>query len=374
MGLELFCAVDEPATEVTFETTRLGGRPSFITRTPTSPSCAHCNGLMRCVAQVYTPLALPHCRRRVVVVFGCDGPCASRPGGWLALRDQLGVLEDEACDDGRVEEEDGDEGEGAEELEGVATEEGEGVEEKVPVSDEWGGSGDSGWGADLSFSHTTDEDLEGLLKAVQLNPSGHIGPKKQGNSSGRKKRRPPRRLAPLPVIPDYEGPAFPTIGLDFCEEDPDVDRRLTSHEARLLAEYEAVHGKVGEDQDDDRDPDTGERFAPEEYESAGADKVARKFRKMMRRQPLQCLRYDYEGEPLLTSSRCAPPPRKPPACEACGTERVFEFQIMSTSLYHLRVGENGMDWGSILIYSCPRSCPIPATGPLAKEFVHILTE
>jgi hypothetical protein len=376
VGVELFCASEDPV-EVTFEVTRLGGRPSFITRTPPTPTCVHCNGPLKCVAQVYTPLALPHSRKRVVVVFGCDGPCAGRPGGWVVLRDQLGELEKEGADvEEEVEEEEEEDGDGEVGMEDVAA---AATADPPPpplppsvAGDDWGDGGGGGWGDDAGFSLTTDEDLEGLLKAVQLKPSGQA-PSKKG-AGGNKKKKVSRRLAPVPTIPDYQGPGFPMVALDFCDEDPDVDRRLTSHEARLLAEYEAVHGKVGEDRDDDRDPDTGERFAPEEYESAGPDKVARKFRKMMRRQPLQCLRYDYEGEPLLTSSRCAPPPRHPPACELCGAERVFEFQIMSTSLYHLKVSEDGMDWGSILIYSCPQSCPIPPTGPLPREFAHVLID
>jgi Programmed cell death protein 2, C-terminal putative domain len=69
-----------------------------------------------------------------------------------------------------------------------------------------------------------------------------------------------------------------------------------------------------------------------------------------------------------------------PCCEKCGTQRIFEFQILSSILHVLHVDDSinnqvvdttnhkndvsssvyyqqgGMDWGNIAIYTCPKGC------------------
>lgn len=117
----------------------------------------------------------------------------------------------------------------------------------------------------------------------------------------------------------------------------------------------------------------------ESYEKTPASqKHFMRFQKRINRCPLQCLRYDYGGEPLWPVT--IPQRLKIPAC-ACGAERVFEFQLLPTINYFLKVDEiaaaahateespdsevsassaaairGGMDWVSLMIYSCPQSC------------------
>lgn len=107
-----------------------------------------------------------------------------------------------------------------------------------------------------------------------------------------------------------------------------------------------------------------------------------RFQKRISRCPLQCLRYDYGGEPLWP----IPAPRLAiPKC-ACGEERVFELQLTPTINYFLKVDDfasppaqvagetssksapgGGMDWLSLLVYSCPSSCD-----KSRSEFIHVL--
>lgn len=109
----------------------------------------------------------------------------------------------------------------------------------------------------------------------------------------------------------------------------------------------------------------------ESYEKTPASqKHFMRFQKRINRCPLQCLRYDYGGEPLWPVT--IPQSLKIPAC-ACGAERVFEFQLLPTINYFLKVDQvaaavraaeqsspaaiaGGMDWMSLMIYSCPQSC------------------
>lgn len=124
-----------------------------------------------------------------------------------------------------------------------------------------------------------------------------------------------------------------------------------------------------------------ERLKPEE-------KAFMLFSKRIRRAPEQVCRYAYGGEPLWSMPL---PPKidgrgknqrskknakgitasfpSIPNC-ACGSERVFEFQLLPSLLHVLDVDSasdndngitdltsvGGMNWGSIAVYSCPNSC------------------
>jgi pre-rRNA-processing protein TSR4 len=128
-----------------------------------------------------------------------------------------------------------------------------------------------------------------------------------------------------------------------------------------------------------------ERLKPEE-------KAFLTFSKRLRRAPTQVCRYAYGGEPLWSiplppktnfnggskqqkpkknTITTAPFPIIPPC--SCGSERVFEFQLLPSLLHTLDVDAansnkddeidktdltlmGGMNWGSIAVYSCPESC------------------
>ncbi|KAJ2442223.1 Programmed cell death protein 2 [Coemansia sp. RSA 2440] len=60
---------------------------------------------------------------------------------------------------------------------------------------------------------------------------------------------------------------------------------------------------------------------------------------------------------LLVSDTGAP--TNVPACEACGTDRQFEFQIMPQMLNYLNLDStdpHSIDWGTLLVFTCPVSC------------------
>eukprot|EP00088_Acartia_fossae_P048159 TRINITY_DN5247_c0_g1_i1.p1 TRINITY_DN5247_c0_g1~~TRINITY_DN5247_c0_g1_i1.p1 ORF type:complete len:359 (+),score=42.81 TRINITY_DN5247_c0_g1_i1:37-1113(+) len=89
------------------------------------------------------------------------------------------------------------------------------------------------------------------------------------------------------------------------------------------------------------------------------DKASEKFNKRIRRAPRQIIRHNRSGEPLICSGTVPIP--EPPKCAACGAQRSFEFQIMPQLLNILGLGtdiEGGVDWASIYIFTCSRSCGI----------------
>lgn len=127
-----------------------------------------------------------------------------------------------------------------------------------------------------------------------------------------------------------------------------------------------------------------ERLKPEE-------KAFMLFSKRLRRAPEQVCRYAYGGEPMWSiplppvtdgtrkyqkpkkNTKCAITPFPSiPKC-ACGSDRVFECQLLPCLLHVLDVDSvnsncnndkditdltsmGGMNWGSIAVYSCPDSC------------------
>ncbi|KAJ8576712.1 hypothetical protein ON010_g2498 [Phytophthora cinnamomi] len=123
----------------------------------------------------------------------------------------------------------------------------------------------------------------------------------------------------------------------------------------------------------------------ESYEKTPAEqRHLLRFQKRISRCPLQCLRYDYGGEPLWPV--VIPQNLKVPNCPGCGEERSFEMQLTPTINYFLKVDEyaaaespsqqksvptsdggaaeapkavvppGGMDWLSLIVYSCSASC------------------
>lgn len=104
---------------------------------------------------------------------------------------------------------------------------------------------------------------------------------------------------------------------------------------------------------------------------------------------------DGQEDPILwISSRNKP--TSIPRCGRCNSERRFEFQVMPQLLNDLLIkrrrmpnsgekspenkeedeDEDHLDWGTLLVYSCPRSCPVEedqdsssSEGPVSSNYV-----
>jgi len=97
------------------------------------------------------------------------------------------------------------------------------------------------------------------------------------------------------------------------------------------------------------------------------DQAFLKFQLKVQLYPDQVIRYtrtEYgkdDAEPLWVSDKGKPDPKVDvSACSACGAERTFEFQILSTLLNYLgvsHVATDSLDWGSLYVYTCKDNCP-----------------
>lgn len=118
------------------------------------------------------------------------------------------------------------------------------------------------------------------------------------------------------------------------------------------------------------------------YESS-LDKTFHRFADRLAQNPLQVLRYEFDGSPLLYSktdsvghlfSLLPPPPinskiiistaassNNIPRCGNCTSERVFEVQLTPQTIAELEVGEEGiegMEWGSVVLGVCSVDCEV----------------
>lgn len=117
----------------------------------------------------------------------------------------------------------------------------------------------------------------------------------------------------------------------------------------------------------------------EAYESS-IDKTFHRFADRLAQNPLQVLRYEFGGFPLLYSKTdpvghlFSPPPPPTnskittttatpssniPRCGNCTSERVFEVQLTPQTITELEVGKEGiegMDWGSVVLGVCSVDC------------------
>jgi pre-rRNA-processing protein TSR4 len=119
------------------------------------------------------------------------------------------------------------------------------------------------------------------------------------------------------------------------------------------------------------------------------DKAFMKFSTRLAHNPEQVLRYEFRGSPLLYSHVDAVGRRlhahsdsngnarittvgggssagvNMPRCEYCGSERVFELQLVPHAISMLEEGREGvglgkedagMEWGTIILGVCARDC------------------
>jgi len=125
-----------------------------------------------------------------------------------------------------------------------------------------------------------------------------------------------------------------------CMPEPAADN---SHAAALLARYNKEAREQGED-----------TFESGRYEEC-VDDDDDDFALRLAREPRQLVRYAWASRPLLPEARMAP--ASVPACEACGSARAFEAQLMPAALDDVqRLTGSTVEWSTVLFYACATSC------------------
>ncbi|KAI3371341.1 hypothetical protein L3Q82_023550 [Scortum barcoo] len=321
-------------------TNKLGGRPDWSpVPPPEAPRCPRCGARLAHVVQVYCPLEDSPFHRNIRL-FACPASeCSGRPECWRALRSQC--LEEEAAA-------------------GTPCRPAPPQEAPLPAThwcdaaDDWGEEEEEEEGGG-GVEEDQQEAAETICEAVTgIDVSSRLQDLSLGESQ-----------EDVPVL----GSFFISVveESDLGGEDDDLQ-----HAQELLREYERREGvAVGE-------LECGGGGEEEKYEKTKArhgDAVFSRFMKKISLCPQQILRYCRGGKPLFISK---PPPnlaQMVSACGSCGASRTFELQLMPALVSLLRRKDGGaeveLEFGTVLVYTCTKSCWTAGSGAAVEEFCFV---
>jgi pre-rRNA-processing protein TSR4 len=278
-------------------------------------------------------------------------------------------------------------------------------------------SDNNGWGMDEDGNNDDDDDdLERAVAAMEVNnadstkPKATIPkPKTSSNSTNPNVATQKNGESSLHAFDCYALTAFdePDAPMQQMEED-DVgvgagglssisDEKVRNMLARYMAEEEdemILAALKGTPEGAAAGGNGGDFWEPDERLSL-RDRVLLGFQDRINRNPRQVVRYAPGGVPMWSIPTEIPSPpnntsnkksttaqpmengRHVPRCPGCGSARIFEVQLLPSSLHVLEVdqysGESsdsskpqsginallstGMNWGSVAMYTCP-ACPL----------------
>ncbi|XP_010594396.1 programmed cell death protein 2-like [Loxodonta africana] len=318
-----------PSGPAAWTTSKLGGVPDAPpTVAAPRPVCGRCGQLLALAVQVYCPLeGSPF--HRLLHVFACVRPDCDGGGSWKVFRSQcLQIWEKEAQDAQKQED-------------SLAT------EDWCDGADDWGSDGEEVPPPQvvLDFGNSSNSakhiDWSAQLRDLSLQDAVPVAAHPT----------PPGEQLPL-----HEVPQFLPYYISVVDEDDYGDFVNLDHAHSLLREYQQREGIDMEQLLSQSLPSDGD----EKYEKTiikSGDKMFYKFMKRIAACQEQILRYSWDGEPLFLTCP-TPEVSELPACSHCGGRRIFEFQLMPALVSMLRSASLGLsvEFGTILIYTCEKSC------------------
>ena len=359
---------------------KVGGAPVWLHPTPPPASelcCQSCRKPLRFLMQLYCPRPeIPQAYHRSIMLFCCGGECLRTAAGWRAFRSNLG--EDtpfyEQMADGRYVAHGRTRSDGHADLD-VACSALAGLPElqvSIGMEGDW-----QGWLAGASEYSASEhahalEVLRRFRESEQASDGNSSSALDEGSRSGE------GAGASVQPMNCSDGEADPAEL--WCQE-PNSGRRMPR--ARE-AGGGAGRGAGGAEEGDGQEAAGGGATIGEDDESEEDEEDALVlFQRRVSVWPGQVLRYAHGADtaPLLLS-RASKPGAVPP-CSRCGAARWFEFQILpqlvveiekaeakgdhagdeaddavsETVLRELR-DERALDWGTVAVYSCSKSCAL----------------
>eukprot|EP00761_Pharyngomonas_kirbyi_P014656 gb/GECH01014686.1/.p1 GENE.gb/GECH01014686.1/~~gb/GECH01014686.1/.p1 ORF type:complete len:370 (+),score=53.92 gb/GECH01014686.1/:1-1110(+) len=332
---------------------KLGGRPVWMNEQvrasegrdimlppPDLPRCRSCRRLLVLVSQLYVPSERYD---RVIYVFGCRwGRCNNKRGTWHVIRGQvLAEGETDENDTGDLHNNKNNNNNNHNNHNNENS-----PDPPVHTSPEHDHPSNIDSSQDNTDSSTggLDNDLSELLK-LRDQKHNQTGSKATPKQNGKKKSK-----AQQPQEPKW----MPALELETDDEPPPLEESNTE-DARHRETMHTGGTMAGEDMED----------LPE----TKTDDVFMQFEQRLRRAPGQVVRWTdaLDAAPLWV--REGYQPHRIPSCSICGRPRQFELQILPTALWKLGVGDQGMDFGVVCIYTCSGAgCH---TNGYAEEYVWV---
>ncbi|XP_067854295.1 programmed cell death protein 2-like isoform X2 [Heptranchias perlo] len=333
-------AAVEEGSRCSWDTSKAGATPDCVPGiTMQYPHCTLCCDPLIHLVQVYCPLeGSPY--HRTINVLACLRPeCWGRSDSWKVLRSQYR----------ETEEKQGTTSETAEEV-SVTT------RDWCDEADDWGVAEEPdapGLSLRLDEPPSTAADAEIAAQATRLEGLNLLEVPVGGG------------LVTLTPVPSFQ-PFY--IGV--VDEDDYTEQTRFAHEEKLLKEYQRREGVDVEQLASSSCEDGGRAETYEKTKVRHGDRTFVKFLKRISRCPQQILRYSWSGLPLFLSSPAVGFQSAVPACRICGSRRVFEFQLMPALINLLKSAsseEVSVEFGTVLIYTCERSCWEPSNQTPREE-------
>ncbi|KAI8066762.1 programmed cell death protein 2 [Gongronella butleri] len=397
--------------------TKLGGLPIWLqdSHRPDADcfKCKVCRKWMYLLCQTYVPLP-DSVFHRVLYVLGCNRrQCMGKDGSFAVIRSHLAdpeYVKDRQKKDAQKKKQQQKQKQQQQQKQ-TSNSSGFGVPQGFQMGDVWGanksfGANTGGFGSTTSASSmpfgssaTSTSGGFGTLgfgaskvtqteKKAQAEPAADTLAKRLGalaldQQDGAKKASPAAASKPTVPIDTALLPSFPGEYLYTMNED--VSEAKQEGDAIDISKYQEYIDMAeqfleeGDADDDAAAKEQGGTWSNEAYEKQalprGVDKQFKRFTERVAHEPSQCVRYEWAGTPLLFHDTNT---IKPPACPLCGQPRVFEMQLMpnvlsilpaadaaasssapatpSTKQQQLDALNQGMDFGTILVYVCQGDC------------------
>ncbi|XP_030155048.1 programmed cell death protein 2-like isoform X3 [Lynx canadensis] len=295
LGLRDTAVRGRPTGSGAWTASKLGGLPDALPSVAAPrPVCERCRQPLALVVQVYCPLeGSPF--HRLLYVFACPRPRCSMGGArsWKVFRSQCLQTREKEAQDAQKQEN------------GLAAE-------------DWCEGADD-WGSDS-------EEVPPPQRTLDFGNDPHSAKDTDCTAQLRDLHLQDTVLGAAPPVSPGEEMALPSLAPQFlpyymCVVDEDDYRDFVSldHAHSLLRDYQQKEG--------------------------------------MDMEQLLSQRYSWSGEPLFLTCPTSEI-TEPPACSYCGVRRIFEFQLMPALVSMLRSTNLGLsvEFGTILIYTCEKSC------------------
>ncbi|XP_042733212.1 programmed cell death protein 2-like [Lagopus leucura] len=341
-------------------TNKLGGRADALPSVrPGCPRCGACGAALAHLVQVYCPLGESPFHR-LANVFACTGSgCRGRPQSWKVLRSQsLEAREREArgCSSKPA---------------GQKEECNFSAKDWCAEADDWGGCDGAesstcalqmlGLNAGMSSSASGEAQCVSQLQELCLSEAADMSGSLNTDLQSREE-----------MGTATSAPVFHSYYISVVDEADYAGFLDTDHANKLLKEYQQREGVDLEHLVSESFAGEGNNEKYEKSEVRSGDHTFHKFMKRISVCPEQILRYSWGGQPLFITCPPANFDSSIPACSNCGSNRIFEFQLMPALVSMLRGDADlSVEFGTVIVYTCERSCwPTNHRSPL-EEFVFV---
>jgi len=370
-----------------FQTSKVGGIPSWIGTGCQAMSCPKCksSGTPLLLAQIYAPLEAKSLHRTLYIFTCSKNNCQNDPNSWWCLRGQKlhgrpqGCVElstkasdttwnDDADDWGSEDDE--------QPLHNIVTVEdvaatcqtlsiGEDQDDDDPDDMEGSVSEAAAASAEIEVGAEDDEEVVTVdaAQSSEAKASSTIPQLFSKTNTGQVEEHGPEKHF-----------AFDPFYIAVEEEYLGSANVMTDHEQKLLDEYKKNDSLGVLQVKGEGNPKTGGDKSEDVYENVlpkHGDALFHRIMSVINLNPGQILRYSRElsHQPLLVRTDQALPKK----CRHCSGPVICELQILSTLIPWLtfKEGENppGIEFGTVLVYTCLASCPTGDKGYLTELVV-----